>query len=142
MAPSRSVPLKRHWKASGAVPVAITCKVTFVPASAAWLAGCSVMAGGPFTVVTLVAVLLAALESGVGEATVRVLVISPATVGVTTTVKLLPPPLGMVPTLQKTFPPRLTQPGEAETNVTLAGKASVSITLEAEAGPRLVTVSV
>jgi hypothetical protein len=71
-----------------------------------------------------------------------VLVISPPAVGVTTTVKLLVPPLGTVPRLQTTFPPRLTQPGEAETNVTLAGNESVIVTLEAGAEPRLVTVSV
>ena len=100
------------------------------------------MLGGASTVVTMVAVLLAGSGSGVGEATVRVLVMSPPAVGVTTTVKLLAPPLGRVPTLQTTLPPRLTQPGEAETKVTPAGKASVSVTLEAEAGPRLVTVSV
>jgi hypothetical protein len=33
-------------------------------------------------------------------------------------------------------------PGEAEKNVTVAGKVSVKVTLEAELGPRLVMVSV
>ena len=86
--------------------------------------------------------LLVGSGSGVGEATVSVLVISPPAQGVTTTVKLVALPLGRVPTLQTTAPPRLTQPGEAETKVTLSGKASVSVTLEAEAGPRLATDSV
>ena len=97
---------------------------------------------GASTVVMTAAVLLAGFGSEVGEVALKVLVIDPAAVGVTTTVKLVAPPLAIVPAPQTTFPPRLTQPGEAETNVTLAGKASVRVTLEAEAEPRLVTVSV
>jgi hypothetical protein len=77
------------------------------------------------------------IGSAVGEATVRVLVIRPAAVGVTTTVKLVRRRWAACRRLQTTFPPRLTQPGEAETNVTLAGKASVSVTLEAETGPEV-----
>ena len=36
----------------------------------------------------------------------------------------------------------LTQPGEADTKVTLAGRVLVNVTLAAGSGPRLVTVSV
>src|ERR1035437_1865271 len=100
------------------------------------------MPGGTSTVVRMAVVLLPELGSGVGEATARELVSMPSTVGVATIVKLVLPPLGMPPTKQTTLPPRLTHPGEAETNVTLAGKVSVSVTLEAEAGPRLVTANV
>src|SRR5512143_584523 len=99
------------------------------------------MMGGALTVVTLVAELLAGLGSGVKVATVRILVIGPPTLGVTTTVKLLALPLARGPTVAATSPPRLTHPGEAETKVTLAGKVSVSVTLDAVAGPRLVTLS-
>jgi len=73
---------------------------------------------------------------------VRVLVISPPAVGVTTTVKLVVLPAATVPRLQTTVPPRLMHPGEAETNVTLTGKVSVIVTLEAEEPLTLVTVSV
>src|ERR1035438_7353130 len=48
--------------------------------------------GRASTAVTVAAVLLAELGSVVGEATVRVLVISPAALGVTTKVKLVVPP--------------------------------------------------
>ena len=86
--------------------------------------------------------LFAALGSGVGEATQRVLVSKPLVEGVTTTVKLLVPPLDNVPTLATTWLPSWTQPGEADTNVTPVGNASVSVTLDAEPDPRLATVSV
>ena len=100
------------------------------------------MAGAVLTMVTLAAVLLVAFGSPVSEVTMRILVISPPAVGITTTVKLVLPPLDSVPTLQTTLPPKRIQPGEAETNVTLAGKMSVRVTLEAVCGPRLKTVRV
>src|SRR3974390_1592611 len=100
------------------------------------------MTGAAITVVTLLVALLAELGSAVSEATVTVLVMSPPAAGITTTVKLLALPLDKVPRVQTTCPPTFTQPGEAETNATPAGKVSVSVTLDAAAGPGLVTVRV
>ncbi len=92
--------------------------------------------------ITLVVELLLGLGSKVRLAAARVLVLGPPTLGVTTRVKLVALPPGMGPTLAITVSPRLTQPGDAETKVTPAGKVLVSVTLTAGAGPRLVTVRV
>src|SRR5882762_6058592 len=101
-----------------------------------------VIPGGTFTLVTFVTVLFEELESGAIEATVTTFVISPPAEGVTVIAKLVQPPLAKVPALQRTLPPPIsTAPGEPETKVALVGKASVTVTLEAEPGPGLVTVS-
>ena len=82
------------------------------------------------------------LGSAVVEDTLTMFVIIPGTVGLTVTTILLSPPPDSVPMVHWTLPPRLTQPGDAETNVTLAGSASVIVTLVACDGPRLVTAMV
>jgi hypothetical protein len=77
--------------------------------------------------------------STVGELTLATLVSEPLAGAVTVTVTLLTWPLVNVPKLQFTTPLVLTPPPEALTNVTLAGRLSVTITLPALDGPKFVT---
>src|SRR2546421_8984617 len=100
------------------------------------------MLGGALTVIALVIALLAAWGSDVVEVTVTTLVIGPSAAGLTVTVILLVAPLGNGPSAQATLPPKLTHPGEAETNVTPLGNESVTVTPEARAGPRFAILSV
>jgi len=99
---------------------------------------------GGLTVVLRLTLLLARLPSGVGLATLAVLIIVPAAVGVTTIVTVELAPLARAPTLQLTVPPvRLQVPlGAAELKLALGGSVSASVTLEAAPGPPLATVSV
>jgi hypothetical protein len=78
-------------------------------------------------------------------ATLAVLVIVPAALGVTTMVMVALAPLVSVPRLQVTvLPDRLQLPwlDEEETNVTLDGRVSVTLTFVAVPGPLLVMVIV
>jgi hypothetical protein len=77
--------------------------------------------------------------STVGELTLATLVNEPLAGAVTVTVTLLTWPLASVPKLQFTTPLVLTPPPVALTNVTLAGRLSVTITLPALDGPKFVT---
>jgi hypothetical protein len=79
------------------------------------------------------------LGSPVGELTAATLVSVPLAGTVTVTVRLLTWPLANVPKLQLTTPLVLTPPPVALTNVTLAGRVSVTITLPALDGPKFVT---
>lgn len=72
--------------------------------------------------------------------TLCVLLIVPAAVGFTTMLTSLFAPFARVPRLHVTVVPDSAQPDEAETNVTPEGKASVSTTFGAAAGPLLVTM--
>src|SRR5437762_1381106 len=82
---------------------------------------------------------LVGLESLVGELRLAVLVSEPLAGAVTTTVRLLTWPLARLPRLQLTIPPLFTPLPLALTNVTDAGKVSVTTTLLATDGPKLVT---
>jgi hypothetical protein len=77
--------------------------------------------------------------SPVGELTLAKLVSEPLAGAVTVTVRLLTWPLANVPKLQLTTPLVLTPPPVALTNVTLAGRVSVTTTLLALEGPKFVT---
>jgi hypothetical protein len=77
--------------------------------------------------------------STVGEPTLAALVSEPLAGAVTVTVTLLTWPLVNVPKLQFTTPLLLAPPPVALTNVTLAGRLSVTITLPALDGPKFVT---
>jgi hypothetical protein len=76
------------------------------------------------------------------EATFAVFVSVPAAVGLTVTTILLLLPAPNDPIEQAMLEPRFMQPGEAETNVTLLGRESVTVTLDAESAPQLATTSV
>src|SRR5207249_2507334 len=84
------------------------------------------------------------LGSLVGLPTAAVLVrLVPLAGAVTVSVRLVLAPKGSVPrSAQMTCAPLKTPPALALTNVTLAGKLSVTVTLLAAVGPRLVTVMV
>ena len=79
------------------------------------------------------------IGSGVGELTLAVLVNEPLAGAVTTTVRLLVWPLARFPRLQLTTPLLFTPLPLALTKVTVAGRASVTTTLVAMDGPKLVT---
>ena len=79
------------------------------------------------------------IGSGVGELTLAVLVSEPLAGAVTVTVRLLVWPLARLPRLQLTTPLLFTPLPLALTKVTLAGRASVTTTLVAMDGPKLVT---
>jgi hypothetical protein len=79
------------------------------------------------------------LGSTVGELALAVFVSVPLAGAVTVTVTLLTWPLVNVPRFQLTTPMVLTPPPEALTNVTLAGRLSVTTTLPALDGPKFVT---
>jgi hypothetical protein len=83
--------------------------------------------------------LLVLLGSPVGELALAVFVSVPLAGAITVTVTLLTWPLVNVPKLQFTTPLVLTPPPEALTNVTLAGRLSVTTTLPALDGPKFVT---
>src|SRR6266850_6731899 len=80
--------------------------------------------------------LLVEFESLVGELTLAVLVSEPLAGAVTTTVRLLTWPLARLPKLQLTTPPLFTPLPLALTNVTDAGKVSVTTKLLATDGPK------
>ena len=77
--------------------------------------------------------------SPVGVLTLAVFVSVPLAGAVTVTVTLLTWPLASVPRLQLTTPLVLTPPPLALTNVTVAGKVSVTTTPLALDGPKFVT---
>jgi hypothetical protein len=83
--------------------------------------------------------LLVLFGSPVGELTLAALVSEPLAGAVTVTVTLLTWPLVNVPNVQLTTPLLLAPPPEALTNVTLAGRLSVTTTLPALDGPKFVT---
>ena len=87
-------------------------------------------------------VLLAEAGSEVVEDRMAILVYKPTANGVTTTEKLVPAPMEMVPSWQTTRPAELVVPAVVETNVALAGSVPVTVTLEARLGPRLEIASV
>src|SRR5258707_10378954 len=86
--------------------------------------------------------LLVEFGSLVGELTLAVLVSEPLAGTVTTTVRLLTWPLARLPRLQLTTPLLFTPLPLALTNITVAGKESVTTTLLATYSPRLVTETV
>jgi hypothetical protein len=98
----------------------------------------------PFTVVsTGPTLLLPLLGSFVVLATLALLLMVPVAVGVTTIEIVALPGKARLPTLQVTVPADgVHEPwlGVAETNVTLPGKVSVTVTADAAVGPLLVTV--
>ena len=67
---------------------------------------------------------------------------APAEVGVTVIRILLDVPLPIVPIVQAMLPPRLMHPGDADTNVTLLGRESVTATFKADEGPALAMFNV
>src|SRR5438132_647915 len=75
----------------------------------------------------------------VGEVTFAVLVNVPLAGAATVTVTLVVVPLASVPKFQFTMPLLSTPPPLAETNITPAGKLSVTTTLLALEGPKFVT---
>ena len=83
--------------------------------------------------------LFVGLGSSVGELTVATLVNEPLAGAVTVTVTLLTWPLAKVPKLQLTTPALLIPLPLALTNVTLAGRLSVTTTPLALDGPKFVT---
>src|SRR5438874_2473515 len=96
-------------------------------------------ATGVTAVMTGGVTLLVELESIVGELTLAVLVRKPLAGAVTVTVRLLTWPLARSPKLQLTTPLLLTPLLLALTKVTVAGRVSVTTTLVAMDGPKLVT---
>src|SRR6202142_1687884 len=96
-------------------------------------------ASGVTVVISGRLVLLVRLGSPVGVLTLATLVSEPLDGALTVTVTLLTAPLINVPRVQLTTPLLLAPPPEALTKVTLAGRASVTTTLPALEGPRLVT---
>src|SRR6266850_6812174 len=96
-------------------------------------------ATGLTLVITGGVTLLVRFGSLVGELTLVVLVSDPLAGTVTTTVRLLTWPLARLPRLQLTTPLLFTPLPLALTKVTVAGKLSVTTTLLATDGPRLVT---
>ena len=100
--------------------------------------------GTGFTVVDAVLLLLPVLGSVTPLVTLAVLLMVPVTVGVTIIVTFAETPLPNVPRLQVTVlvPLQLPWLGVADTNVTPAGKVSVTVTPVALFGPLFVTVIV
>src|SRR5437763_854035 len=94
---------------------------------------------GVTEVITGGVTLLVEFESVVEELTLAVLVSEPLAGAVTTTVRLLVWPLARFPRFQFTTPLLFTPLPLALTNVTDAGKVSVTTTLLAIDGPKLVT---
>ena len=95
------------------------------------------------TLVVAVAVLSVLVGSGSLALTVAVFVMLPCVTGtVTVIVKVALAPDASVPALQVTVPEALVQPLEAETNVTPAGRVSVTTTPVAGLGPLLLAVTV
>src|SRR4249919_3383561 len=83
------------------------------------------------------------LSGSAGEAeTLTVFVSVPVAIGFTVTEILLTPPEPKLGIVQEIALPRLIQPGDAETKVTLLGKASVTARLDAIDGPAFVILSV
>ena len=87
-------------------------------------------------------VLLTTLVSSVAELTIAMLVIEPLAGAFTVKVTLLTCPAVMVPSAQLTPPPELTPPPVALTKVTPVGNVSVTNTVPAEDGPKLVMETV
>jgi len=87
-------------------------------------------------------VLFSMFVSNVGEPTLATFVKVPLAGAVTVTVRLLPCPAAMDPRLQLTAPELFEPPPLAPTNITPAGKVSVTTTLLALDGPKFVTVIV
>jgi hypothetical protein len=83
--------------------------------------------------------LFVGLGSPVGELTLATFVSEPEAGAVTVTVTLLTWPLANGPKLQLTRPLLFMPPPVALTNVTLAGRVSVTVTLLALEGPKFVT---
>ena len=75
----------------------------------------------------------------VGELTRATFVKLPLAGAVTVTVTLLVAPLARLPKVHVTTPELFTPPAVALTNVTVAGKVSVTVTLLAVEGPKFVT---
>ena len=98
-----------------------------------------ISAKGVIVVMTGVLVLFVRSGSLVGEATLAVLFNVPLAGAVTVTVTLLTAPLASVPNDQFTVPLLLTPLPLADANVTPAGNVSVTTTLLAADGPKLVT---
>src|SRR5882724_11312714 len=96
-------------------------------------------ATGVTPVITGGVMLLVEFGSLVGELTLAVLVSEPLAGVVTTRVRLLIWPLARLPRLQFTTPLLFTPLPLALTNVTDAGKVSVTTTLLATDGPKLVS---
>src|SRR5436309_472143 len=96
-------------------------------------------ATGPMMLITGGVTLLVEFKSLVGELTLAVLVSKPLAGAVTTTVRLLTWPPARSPKLQLTTPPLFTPLPLALTKLTVAGKVSVTTTLLAVDGPKLVT---
>jgi hypothetical protein len=96
-------------------------------------------ATGVTVVMTGAVTLFVLFGSPVGEFTLAALVSEPLAGAVTVTVTLLTWPLVNVPRLQFTTPLVLAPPPVALTNVTLAGRLSVTTTLPALDGPKFVT---
>jgi hypothetical protein len=96
------------------------------------------------TVVTAVTALLAVSRSVSFLVTLAVLLMVPATVGVTTIVTVALAPLARVPRVQVMVlvPLQLPWLADEETNVTPEGRVSVTATPVAVLGPLLVTVMV
>ena len=98
-----------------------------------------ISATGVTVVITGGVILFVLFGSPVGELAVAMLVSEPLAGAVTVTVTLLTPPLARAPKVQLTTPLLLTPLPLALTKVTPAGKASVTTTLLAADGPKLVT---
>ena len=99
---------------------------------------------GAGTRVVAVAWLLAVFDSGSLPTTVAVFVISPVTVGRTTSVIVTVEPAGTVPRLQVISAPPVHVPCvvDTETKVVPAGSGSASVTCVAASGPWLPTTIV
>src|SRR4051812_18104061 len=96
-------------------------------------------ATGVTLVITGGVTLLVEFESIAGELTLAMLVSDPLAGAVTTTVRLLTWPLAKFPKLQFTTPLLFTPLPLALTKLTVAGRVSVTTTLPAMEGPKLVT---
>jgi hypothetical protein len=94
---------------------------------------------GVTVVMTGGVMLFVRLGSPVGVLTLATLVSEPEAGAVTVTVTLLTWPLAKLPKLQLTMPLLLTPLPVALTNMTLAGRVSVTTTLLALDGPKFVT---
>src|ERR1700675_5065877 len=99
--------------------------------------------GAVCTRVVALAELLAVLGSLSEPVTEAVLLIVPAVLGAVTVIVRVTLCVALRPPIvQVTVPDALTQPAEADTNVTPAGSVSVAVTEVALLGPALATVSV
>src|SRR5437870_2086786 len=99
-------------------------------------------AGIAVTVVLSLAILLSKLGSVGAPAITTEFVITPASVGITSTVKLELDAAAKLPMGNTSAPWTGTVAGEADTNVTPAGRRLVTATLVAAAGPLFFTVTV